>query len=225
MRRTKNPYIVAVIPAYNEEDRIEKVIKSIEKYVNLIVVVDDGSTDKTVDKIKSKKVLILRHEINLGQGASLQTGFDYAKRLQPDVVITYDADGQFEPSDIPKVIRPILKGKYDIVLGSRFLGKTINLPLSKHFVLKSGVLFTRIFSGVNVTDTHNGFRALNQNALKKIHIIHNRMAHASEIIDQTKEYKLKYKEVPVTVKYLTKVNQSSLNAFTILFDLISKKLF
>lgn len=218
---------VAVIAAYNEEKRVAMVVDDVSKYVDLVVVVDDGSNDKTSNVIKNEKTVVLRHCINLGQGAALQTGFDYVKKINPVVVVTYDADGQFEASEIPKIMKPVLDGEVDMVLGSRFLGKTVNMLPIRRYILKLGILFTWIFSEIKLTDTHNGFRALSQRALNRIEITQNRMAHASEIIDEIKRNGLSYLEVPVTVKYddySKKKGQNSLNSVRILSELISKKL-
>lgn len=219
--------IVVIIAAYNEEKKIKAVVDFVSKYVDLVVVVDDGSKDKTSEMVKNKKAVVLRHCINLGQGAALQTGFEYARRINPDVIVTFDADGQFSAEEIPLMIQPILAKKVDVALGSRFLGKTINISPIRKYILKLGILFTWIFSEIKLTDTHNGFRALSKKALDSIEITQNRMAHASEIIDQIKLKNLKYVEVPVTVKYddySKRKGQSSLNSLKIVLELISKKL-
>lgn len=219
--------VAAVIPAYNEALKIKKVIESVAKYVDLIVFVDDGSTDSTLESAKHPKVVALRHCINLGQGAAIQTGFDYLKKINPEVTITFDADGQFLGEEIPRMIEPILQNQADIVLGSRFLGKTINMPFFRKCILKIGIFFTWIFSEIKLTDTHNGFRALNKKALHSINISQNRMAHASEIIDQIKRKKLSYVEVPVTVKYnlqSKKKGQKNRHSINIFLDLVSRKL-
>jgi len=226
MKDYKNK-IVVVIAAYNEEKKIKAVVDSVAKYADLIVVVDDGSKDKTSHVVNNKKAVVLRHCINLGQGAALQTGFEYAKKLDPDVVVTYDADGQFLAEEITSIIKPILDKKTDVVLGSRFLGKTINMSPVRKYILKLGILFTWIFSEIKLTDTHNGFRALSKKALESIEITQNRMAHASEIIDEIKRKNLSYLEVPVTVKYddySKQKGQSSLNSVKILIELITNKL-
>lgn len=220
--------IFIIIPAFNEEKRIGKVIKDIEEFVDTIVIVDDGSSDKTSLQVKSKKAVVLRHLFNLGQGAAIQTGLDYAKKMQAKVVITFDADGQFMPSEIPQVIRPILEDKAEVVLGSRFLGRTINIPISRLITLKLGVIFTRIFSGLNLSDTYNGFRALSSSAIRKIKITQNRMAHASEIIDLIKTNNLKFIEVPVTVSYNRYTFNKGLknyNSLKLFIDLMLKKLY
>lgn len=226
MDRANHIYII--IPAFNESQRINHVIRDVGKYADKIIVIDDGSSDDTLKKISGKNTVVLRHLLNLGQGAALQTGFTYVVQQKANIAVTYDADGQFYAEDIPKIIQPLLDNKADVSLGSRFLGKTIGMPLLKLLTLKLGVLFTWLFSEIKLTDAHNGFRALNKKALLEINISQNRMAHASEIIEQIKIKKLRFVEVPVTIKYdeySKKKGQSPLNSFNILFNLIFKKLF
>lgn len=215
--------IYIIIPAYNEARTICKVVNDVEKYVDKIIVVDDGSNDGTAEPVKSKKAIVLKHLVNLGQGAAQETGFEYARMNSPDIVITYDADDQFVASEIPSMTKPILENKADVVLGSRFLGKTINMPLSRRLVLKLGIIFTYFFSGMKLTDTHLGFRALNKKALSLIRLTQNGTAHASEFIDEIRKHKLRFVEVPITVKYSKyslKKGQKNSNVFKILFDLI-----
>lgn len=219
--------VVLVIAALNEEKKIAKVVLEASHYVHKIIVVDDGSTDKTSSVVTGKKVILIRHIINLGQGAALQTGFDYAKTLSPSVVITYDADGQFSASDIPKFTKPILSGKTDVVLGSRFLGKSLNMPTSRLMVLKFGIIFTRLFSNIKLSDTHNGFRAFSGEAIKKINLKHNRWAHPSEVIYQIRKNNLRVLEVPITVrysKYSWQKGQRNIEALKIPLELVIKAL-
>jgi glycosyltransferase involved in cell wall biosynthesis len=214
-----------VIPAFNEESSIGCVL---EKFLNKnysILVIDDCSTDKTAEVSLCYPVTLLRHTINLGQGASLQTGFDYIlQKTNAEYVITFDSDGQHEVEDIPKLLDLLQSGKIDVVLGSRFLKtSTVNgMPFQKKIVLKLGTYFTKLTTGLNVTDTHNGLRGFSISALKKVHINQNRMAHASEILSQIARYKLRYCEVPVTIRYSAysiKKGQSVLNFLNILWDL------
>ena len=219
--------IAAIIPVYNEERMIGHVIDEVKKYVDIIIIVDDCSTDGTIGKIKGDKVVLLRHMMNLGQGAAIQTGFDYAKINDVKIAVTFDADGQFLASEIPSVIKPLFQNKADVVLGSRFLGKAIDVPLLRKVILKYGIIFTYLFSGVKLSDTHNGFRALNKKALFEIQVTHNRMAHASEIIDEILHNNLRCVEVPVTVKYdgYSKVKgQKNINSLKIVAQLIMQKM-
>ena len=215
-----------VIAAFNEEKIIGKVIDNLRSYnYENVVVVDDGSSDKTFNVLKSKKVHALTHCINRGQGAALQTGIDFALSKGADVIVTFDADGQHFAEEIKDIIKPISQG-YDVALGSRFLNKKTNIPLFRKVVLKGGTFICRLFYGIKLTDTHNGFRALSKKAAKKIRITEDKMEHASQIIDEIAKHKLKYKEVPVTIKYseysLNK-GQSIFNAIKILFKMFVNK--
>jgi glycosyltransferase involved in cell wall biosynthesis len=194
--------LFVVIPAFNEEKKIGKVISDLKKnnYKN-IVIVDDGSEDKTNSVAIGKGVIVLRHIINRGQGASLKTGIDFAIQNKADIIVTFDADGQFLVKEIKNVVKPVIKKEAEVVLGSRFLGTAVNMPWSKKFVLKLGIVVVRILYGIKVTDSQSGFRALSRKAAKKIDITENKMAHAGEIFSEIMRNNLKYKEVPITIIY------------------------
>ena len=216
--------IFIVIPAYNEKNSISHVVDGLlrEGYKD-IVVVDDCSTDSTARVAEKAGAVVLRHIINRGQGAALRTGMDYAIMKGADIIINFDADGQHNPKEVKDLVRPIIKKESDVALGSRFLKKGSNIPLAKKIVLKLGVLFTFIFSGIWLTDTHNGFRALSRKAAQMIEIKQDRMEHASEIIDQIKRKRIKYTEVPVTIMYTpysVKKGQSALNSIRIAWRLV-----
>lgn len=190
-----------VIAAYNEESKIGKVIDDLKKTYKYIVIVDDGSTDKTYETSIKKKIFVLRHIINRGQGAALKTGIEFAIEQNADIIVTYDADGQFLVKDIQKVITPLQKKDVDVVFGSRFLGKAINIPFFKKIVLKLGVVVVYFLYGIKITDSQCGFRGLSRNAAKKINITSDRMEHAGEFFWEITKNNLKYKEVPITVIY------------------------
>ncbi|MBU6389615.1 glycosyltransferase family 2 protein [Patescibacteria group bacterium] len=199
--------LAIVIAAYNEENSIHSTLSSLPKKldgINCIVpiVVDDGSTDRTGELAEEAGAQVLTHLINRGQGAALKTGFDYAVKYGYDLVVTFDADGQHQSEDIPALIRPIVDGKVEVTLGSRFKGKkAINMSYSRKIVLLIGVIFTRLISRISVTDTHNGLRAFSRKALQTIELMQDKMEHASEILDQISRHKLSFMEVPVTIKY------------------------
>lgn len=217
-----------VIAAYNEGTRIGTTLRGLRDcgYEN-IVVVDDGSRDDTREQALAGGAWALRHIINLGQGAALQTGIRFALARGASVIVTFDADGQHLAEEVAQVARPVLAGEADLALGSRFLGKAENIPFTRWLVLKGGVLFTWLVSGVSVTDTHNGFRALSRKAAESIRLRQNRMAHASEIYDEIREHNLKFVEVPVTIRYnedtLAK-GQSSWAALNIVSQLLLGRL-
>jgi len=222
----KNVFIV--IAAYNEAHSVPEVIKELQKANHRnIVVVDDGSRDNTFKAALNAGATVLRHIVNRGQGAALKTGIDYALREGADIIVTFDADGQHRVEDIPAIIKPVAQGKVDVTFGSRFLKKDSGVPFLRKVLLKIGILVVWLFYGVKMTDAHNGFRALSRNAAEKIRITSDRMAHASEIVEEVHRLKLKYREVPVTIRYteatLKKGHGSFAEGCRILYNMIMKK--
>ena len=220
--------VFVVIPAFNEEKSIAKVILNLRAggYKN-IVVVDDGSRDLTYSVAKKAGAAVLRHIINRGQGAALRTGIEYALLKGADIIITFDADGQHSINDLRALISPVAKGEVDITLGSRFLGKKSNVSFFKALTLKGGALIFRIMYGIALTDSHNGLRAMSAAAAKAIDLSSDKMEHASEIPEKIAKKKLRFKEIPVTIKYTeysTADGQTSLAAFKIFFRMIARKL-
>jgi len=218
----------AVIPAYNEERMIGQVVQDVIPRVSAIVVVDDCSHDKTAHEAECAGAHVVRHPLNLGQGAALQTGTEYALSHNADIIVHFDADGQHSAEDIPALTQPIQEGKVDIVLGSRFL-KENDIPFVRKIFLRGAILFTWIFSGIKLTDTHNGLRAFSGSAAQKIIIQENRMAHASEIIHCIAQSKLRHSEIPVTIQYtaysLSRGDSSLKRTFQVVGRLMWKKLF
>jgi len=224
MRRRADTWVI--IPAFNEERVISKVLNQFTKLPYGVVVVDDGSTDQTLDKCRQFPVEILHHKVNLGQGAALRTGIKFALKF-PKIryLVTFDADGQHRVQDVKRMLFKCKSGRFDIVLGSRFLksGKAVNIDRLKKFILRLAVIFTRITTGLSLTDTHNGLRVMTAKAARKIKITHNGMAHASDIIFQVALHKLKYCEVPVVITYTTyskKKGQRLINSLNILWTIL-----
>lgn len=221
--------IVVVIPAYNESTRVAAAVLDAAKFSDTVVVIDDCSTDDTANVALRAGATVLRHVINRGQGAALQTGADFAVNvLHADVIVHFDADGQMRGDEIPAMVKPILSGEADVVLGSRFLGLPAkNMPVIRKALIRIGTLFTMVLSGIRVTDTHNGFRALSRKAALDIRISLDRMAHASEILDLVKAKRLKFVECPVTITYSPETlhkGQSTIKAMLTAKDILKKKL-
>ncbi|MFA7244569.1 MAG: glycosyltransferase family 2 protein [Candidatus Magasanikbacteria bacterium] len=211
---------VAIVPAYNEEKRIYKVIEELQNFVDLVVVVDDFSADNTYLEANKTKAIVLQHKINLGQGAALETGHAYARKIGADYVLHFDGDGQFVVDDILPALNKLKETEYDILFGSRFLDNRSNLPFSKkYFILPIGRIVNKIFGVVPLKDSQIGFRILNKKALEKIVITQNRMAHATEIMGLTKKNNLKYIEFPIKVIY-HEFGQGVSGGFKIVRDLI-----
>jgi glycosyltransferase involved in cell wall biosynthesis len=191
-----------IIPGYNEGEVIKDVIKDLfSKGYNNIVVVDDGSKDKTGEYAYEAGATVLTHIINRGQGAALKTGNDYALENDADIIVHFDADGQMQSKDIKAMIQPIINKKADITMGSRFLGKAENIDTGKKIALKLARVLVFLLYGLWLTDSQNGFRAVNRKAAQKIEITSNRMEHAGEILGEIRRRKLRYKEIPVHIKY------------------------
>jgi polyprenyl-phospho-N-acetylgalactosaminyl synthase len=215
--------VAIVIAAYNEGSVIADVVRDALRLFPLIVVVDDGSPDDTGAAALLGGAVVLRHPINLGQGAALQTGIEYALGQDVDFVVTFDADGQHRPEDVQKMLGTLAANGKQVALGSRFLGETVGMPPSRRWLLKAATVFTRITTGLRVTDAHNGLRTFRRDAAQAITIRQNRMAHASEILEEIGRKKLTYCEVPVTIRYTDyskAKGQSGLGAFNILIDLL-----
>lgn len=216
-----------VIPTYNEGTVIADLLHDLLAQYPLVVVVDDGSSDATWRAAYEAGAVVLRHPINLGQGAALQTGITYVLKRGADLIVTFDGDGQHQVKDIETMIEMLVRTQSDVALGSRFLGETVGLPWKRRVMLKAAVIFTWLITGLKLTDAHNGLRVLTRNAAQKLEIRQDRMAHASEIIRSIAQLKLRYVEVPMTVLYtdysLAKGQKIS-NLFDILGELFSGRM-
>ncbi len=214
---------IAIVPAYNEEAYIGSVVRSLFDHVDEVVVVDDASSDSTFERATSAGATVLKHTINRGQGASLETGHAYARGVGADYVLHFDGDGQFDVQDILPALNHLKKSNADILFGSRFLDNRSNIPwLKRKVILPLGRLVNRFFGAPRLSDAHNGFRLLSKKALSHIQITHDDMAHASEIPILAKRANLSIVEYPVKVVY-REFGQSSLGGFRILKDLFLGK--
>ena len=222
------PHIV--IAAWNEEKNIAKVIHSLksEGYKNIIVV-DDGSEDKTHEIVEKEGATALRHIVNRGQGAALQTGMTYALLNGAKYIVHFDADGQHDATEIKHLLKPLLEGESEAALGSRFLKKQ-DIPWVRKVTLKGAILVIFLFYGIKLSDAHNGFRAFTREAAKKVIITMDKMEHASEIVDRIKKGKIRYTEIPVTIIYNEnhlkegRKGQGSFDSLEIVLKMLRKKI-
>lgn len=235
----KKTQTTIVMAAYNESAIIAETIEKIFKKNpnDAIIVINDGSRDATLDILKNlqKKfanLIVISHSQNLGQWAALETGFEYIRRryIETDFVSTFDADGQMEIADLSKMTDFLANNpQTDIVLWSRFLWeKSIDMPFFRKIILKIGIIFTKIFSRIQLTDTHNGFRVFRSSALGKIRISLDGMGHASEILDIISREKLNFHEMPVTIHYTAyslHKGQKTSNSIKIALQIIFKNFF
>lgn len=199
--------MVVLVPAFNEEENIENTIRSIPKKIFgidevKVLVVNDGSTDKTMDKaMNGGAYRVVSHRTNTGVGAAFMTGIRNAISMNADILVAIDADSQFDSNQIPELISPILNNQADVVIGSRFKeGKPKNIPRIKYL---GNMIFTRIVSGLvqqKFTDTQTGFRAYSKKALLNISVV-NDFTYTQEVLIDLKFKGLQITEVPITVKY------------------------
>lgn len=194
--------IVAGIPAYNEEESIAKVILFAQRYVDAVVVCDDGSQDLTADIAERLGATVAKLEKNMGYGAAIRTLFEQSRRLNADVLVTLDADGQHDAREIPNLIRPILEHKADIVLGSRFLQSKNHVPRYRRFGIR---VITRMTKGSKrngmISDGQCGFRAYGRKAMEKMMLDEDGMGASAEVLMKAGALDLVVTEVPVEVHY------------------------
>ncbi len=212
-----------VIPAYNEGQVIAEVIEKARLTFPNIVVVDDGSTDDTVTHVLGTGAHLVRHWVNLGQGAALQTGLSYAL-LRPGAryFATFDADGQHQTQDVERMVEVLRADTADVVLGSRFIEQTDEVPRIKRVVLRTAAAVSPTARKLQLTDSQNGLRVFNRKAAAGLQITMNRMAHASEIVRYLAKSDLRVVEVPVDIlytEYSRSKGQSLINGVNILFDI------
>jgi glycosyltransferase involved in cell wall biosynthesis len=214
----REPWVV--IPAYNEEASVGDVVAGLVGWGWPVVVVDDGSTDGTQEAARGAGARVLRHVLNLGQGAALQTGIDFAVAQGAERIVTFDADGQHEPADIPALLAALDRGA-DVALGSRFLGGMEGASRRRKLFLRIAVAVSNAVSGIRLSDAHCGLRAFRASAAPALRITQERMAHASELLRNIRTHRLRVVEVPITVRY-TEYSQAKgqgmFQGLRILFD-------
>ena len=225
----QNEDVWLVVPLYNEAAVIADVVGQARSVFPKIVCVDDGSRDASAARAEQAGAAVVRHPVNLGQGAALQTGFDYALG-DPAMryVVTYDADGQHQIHDVEVMLERIRRGDVRVVFGSRFLDERTEATALKKLVLRAAVAYTNATTGTRLTDAHNGLRVLHRDVVERLDITQNRMAHASEIVSQIGSMRfggkgVEYAEEPVHILYTDysrAKGQSLWNAVNILAELI-----
>ena len=214
-----------IVPMYNEEQVVFQVITELKSVFPHVICVDDGSTDASVAKAMEAGAIVLRHAVNIGQGAALATGFRWVQDQRCfSYVVTFDADGQHRPHDAYRLVVELKDNNVDVVFASRFLEQDqASIPLVKRVVLKSVARITKTLTDVQLSDAHNGLRALTVDASRKIQLTQNGMTHATQFVSLVLQGGLKYSELPVTILYTPysrSKGQSILNGVNIILDLI-----
>ena len=217
-----------VIAAYNEAAMIARVVADVGRAGYRVIVVDDGSKDATAQVARAAGAIVIQHPFNLGQGAALQSGIELALANGAEVIVTFDADGQHGAADISRLTAALREENADFVLGSRFLESSSNIPPLRRFLLKAATIFTRVTTGLRLTDAHNGLRAMTRRGAAAIRLRQNRMAHASELLTQIGASGLHYVERPVIIHYSAysiAKGQKTSDSVVILLDLFSRALY
>lgn len=215
-----------IIPVYNEDQVIGQVVKDLLPTFPHVVCIDDGSRDKSAAVAAAAGATVIRHPVNLGQGAGLQTGIEYVRGFTPaKYLLTFDADGQHRVEDGLAMVEQAEKENLAIVFGSRFLSSQTQVGWSKRLVLKTAARVTANRTGMKLTDAHNGLRVLRRDAFEQVNLLQNRMAHASEIVAQLAKTGLPWAEHSVYIRYTDyskAKGQSLLNSINILTELLIK---
>lgn len=225
----KSVRAVIILPALNESQAIKQVLATLPKKIKgtsrlQVLVVDDGSTDATAAIAKSKDAILVQHLLNRGLGAAIKTGLQWAKRETCDIAITFDSDGQHDPDDIEKVVKPILLKKADLVIGSRFK-KNQDIPKDRIIINWLANFATFLMFGVFSTDSQSGLRAFSKKAIDLIDFKADRMEFSSEILVEAKRNNLKVIEVPIKAiytNYSRTKGQKNTNAVPVFTRLILK---
>ena len=220
--------VFVLVPVFNEGPVTKTVVEELVAKEYTVVVIDDGSGAPIKNTLENMPIYLLRHKINLGQGAALQTGIDYALSKGASLLVTFDSDGQHCVDDIAKLVNALQDKHVDVVLGSRFLQDASEIPAKRKALLQMARMVNFFFTGMWLTDAHNGMRAFTGSAAEKIKLQENRMAHATEVISLIKKNNLCYAEAPVTIRYTDYSKQKGQklpDAFRVLFELFLNKLF
>lgn len=200
--------IIAAIPCFNEERYIGSVVLRTKKFVSSVVVIDDGSTDGTAEVAAEAGAIVCQHGQNLGYGVAIRSALSKGRELDADVLVILDGDGQHDPRDIPKLMEPLLDGKADIVIGSRFLGGVSKPPFFRRQGQRVLTVFTNLGSGQKVTDSQSGFRVYSAKALKELDLSESGMSIGSEMQFAISKAGLRVAEVPIEVSYIGQPKRS-----------------
>jgi polyprenyl-phospho-N-acetylgalactosaminyl synthase len=229
MRKQIDTYVI--VPIYKESPEVvlPTLMTLLDRSYRVVVVVD-SKEECYESEFASLPIYYLKHCLNLGQGAALRTGTQFSLHLGAEYIVHFDADGQHNAEDIATLLGPLERNETDVVLGSRYLEKgfTHGQPATRRTVIKLAIYINWLFTGLKLTDAHNGLRAMNRNAANCVRITENRQAHATQILAEIKRNYLRYQEVPVHIhytKYSLSKGQSAWNSIRILYNLIISKLF
>jgi glycosyltransferase involved in cell wall biosynthesis len=212
--------VVAAIPCFNTQEHIEQVVAGTRRFVDQVIVIDDGSTDMTADVAELAGARVIKHKANLGYGEAVKSCFAAARADRADVLIIIDGDGQHNPDEIPPVLRPILDEEADLVIGSRFLQSRDKVPAYRRFGINMINGLWNFGSKNRVSDSQSGFRAYNRKVINEMEFTQRGMGLSVEILEQSREANDRIKEVPIICSYENNNSSLSLKAFTHGFSVV-----
>ena len=218
--------VLVIIPAFNESKVIGETIRGVRRVLGkqaTILVVDDGSTDTTRFVARRAGAMVVHHPVNRGLGGALGTGLYWAKAHDVDTVVTFDADGQHDASDLPHVLLPIRRGDADVVIGSRTLSGWRDIPIDRKIIIAGSNMLTWWLFGVKMSDSLSGFRAFNRQAIEQIQLRTDRMEVSNEFFFEMKRNRLRLSEVPIQViytEYSRLKGQKNSNIFDVTLNLL-----
>lgn len=220
--------IVAVIPCYNEERSIGSVVLKAKMYVDHVIVIDDGCTDKTSAIAERAGAVVIRHQHNQGKAAAANTAFDLMRKVGSRALVLLDGDGQHEPEDIPRLVAPILEGEADIVVGSRYMGRRTRIPRLRALGQRILTATTNLGAHTHITDSQSGYRAFSPRAVQMLTFSQKGFSMESEMQFLAQEAGLRMVEIPVTMDYYQQVKRSpfahGMSVLTAVIGLISRRL-
>jgi len=206
----KRPAVIAAIPCFNEERSIGSVVLAAKRYVDKVVVVDDGSADSSAEIASEAGAVVYRHGRNKGYGAAVRSALEKGVELGGEIVVLLDGDGQHDPREIPAMLKPVLTGEAEVVVGSRFLGRGSRPPLYRRVGQRALTTATNLSTGCKLTDSQSGFRAFSARAIRRLDLSEGGMSISSEMQFAIGRAGLKVAEVPITVAYAGKAKRNPL---------------
>src|ERR1051326_4644352 len=201
---------LVAIPAYNEARYIGSLVLKLRAANYPVLVIDDGSSDKTAEVAAAAGAVVVRHATNSGKAAAVRTAFEHAREMEVDALVLIDGDSQHDPSEVEQVLEPVMTGRADMVVGSRFAGRTSTIPRWRRLGQHSLTMATNIGSGVRVTDSQSGFRAFSRRAIEGMRLLHVGFSVESEMQFEVRALGLTVEEVPISVHYQLAVKRNPL---------------
>ena len=206
--------IIAAVPCFNTGKTIGNVVSKAQKYVDQVIIIDDGSQDNTGETAKANGATVISHGTNRGYGETIMSCFEAARKYKADILVTIDGDGQHNPDEIPALIEPILHGEADMTIGSRFLNDSVKVPAYRSFGIRLITFLFNLGSLTRVSDSQSGLRAYHQRLFTDLKLTEKGMSSSIETLQKMRQKRAIIKEVPASCKYIEATRRLSPGAIT-----------